>query len=653
MLEQHAPSSWKHWITLIFLSLLMLTFSRLGLMAWYHQAVSTEHGWLIMLLQGLRVDIATVCWLFGIPMALTVLLGSQRGLGRVWLMLMRVWLTIAPLVLVFMEVATPGFLMEYGVRPNHIFVEYLIYPKEVSNTLWLGHKVEVLAGFIAGVVVLIWGWRFAGKCVRDLHFPRWQGRLIIACLVLLVAAMGARSTFGHRALNPAMVAFSTNATVNALVTNSTYSLLFAMDQMLAESGESSRMYGTLPETKVVDIVRQASGRPANAFVSATLPTLSHNTATYQGKPKNIVILLQESFGAQYVGTLGGLPLSPNIDRLAKQGWLFENLYATGTRSVRGIEAVVTGFTPTPAQAVVKLNKSQSGFFTLAELLAQRGYTTQFIYGGESHFDNMRSFFLGNGFQEIVEQKDYANPAFTGSWGVSDEDLMQRADAEFKRLHATGKPFFSLVFSSSNHDPFQFPDGRIELYEQPKQTRNNAVKYADFAIGKFFDLAQQADYWKDTLFLIVADHDSRVTGDGLVPMARFHIPAVIIGDGVTAKRDPRVVSQIDMPPTLLSLAGIAADYPMLGRDLTQTPADWAGRALMQYDKNFAYMQGNQVTVLQAGKPAMGFTYDTQQQRLLPAATPTSAQADTALAHVLWGDMAYSKGLYALPKQMAEH
>lgn len=114
MLEQHAPSSWKHWITLIFLSLLMLTFSRLGLMAWYHQAVSTEHGWLIMLLQGLRVDIATVCWLFGIPMALTVLLGSQRGLGRVWLMLMRVWLTIAPLVLVFMEVATPGF--SHGVR---------------------------------------------------------------------------------------------------------------------------------------------------------------------------------------------------------------------------------------------------------------------------------------------------------------------------------------------------------------------------------------------------------------------------------------------------------------------------------------------------------------------------------------------------------
>ena len=147
---------------------------------------------------------------------------------------------------------------------------------------------------------------------------------------------------------------------------------------------------------------------------------------------------------------------------------------------------------------------------------------------------------------------------------------------------------------------------------------------------------------------MADHDSRVTGDGLVPVARFHIPAVIIGDGLPAKRDSRVVSQIDMPPTLLSLAGVTADYPMLGRDLTQTPVDWAGRALMQYDKNFAYMQGNQVTVLQAGKPAAGFIYDTQQQKLVPAAAPTAVQVQEALAHVLWGDMAYSKGLYALPK-----
>lgn len=634
-------------VTFAVVAMTVLLLSRLGLMAWYGGQVSAAGGWATTLLQGIRVDVATVCWLWGFPAAFTFLLGGERGLGKLWMGLMRVWLTLGLWLLVFMEMATPGFLAEYGLRPNQIFVEYLIYPKEVANTLWLGHKLELLAGLVAGAVALWGGWRLSGVCLRHLAFPRWYWRPVLAVLVLLLTVLGARSSLGHRALNPAMVAFSTDATVNALVVNSTYSLAFSASQMLAESGASAAMYGKMPQDKMVGLLRQASGRPETAFISDALPTLSRNQASYTGKPKNLVILLQESLGAQYIGTLGGLPLSPNIDRLAQQGWLFEQLYATGTRSVRGIEAVTTGFTPTPAQAVVKLNKSQTGFFTLAQLLGERGYATQFIYGGESHFDNMRSFFLGNGFQHIVEQKDYVSPAFTGSWGVSDEDLLLRADAEFKQMHAAGKPFFSLVFSSSNHDPFEYPDGRIEPYEQPKQTRNNAVKYADYAIGKFFELAQRSDYWQDTVFLIVADHDSRVFGDELVPIPRFHIPGVIVGQGIPVRRDKRVVSQIDLAPTLLSLMGISADYPMLGRDLTQTPDDWAGRAMMQYDKNFAYMQGNQVTLLQAEKPASGFVYDAQQQRLLPGSPPTPEQVDMALAHVLWGSVAYDQRLYALP------
>lgn len=311
--------------------------------------------------------------------------------------------------------------------------------------------------------------------------------------------------------------------------------------------------------------------------------------------------------------------------------------------MRGIEAVLTGFTPTPAQAVVKLGKSQTNFFTIADLLKQRGYDTSFIYGGESHFDNMRSFFLGNGFTTIVEQKDFDNPVFKGSWGASDEDLMAKADETFRALHKEGKPFFSLVFSSSNHDPFEFPDNRIALYEQPKQTRNNAAKYADYAIGEFFKKAKQSDYWKDTLFLVIADHDSRISGAGLVPIPRFHIPGVILGDGIAPKKDKRIVSQIDMAPTLLSLMGISADYPMLGKDLTRMPADWPGRAIMQYDKNFALMRGKDVVILQPERAAEGFVYDAASEKLTPAVQP-EAMKETALGLVLWGSMAYQQGLY---------
>ncbi|PJG59037.1 LTA synthase family protein [Aeromonas cavernicola] len=631
------------------IALLSLSLSRIALGLWQLERVEAVAGWSQMLLQGVRVDVATLCWVWGVPAMLTLLLASPTAIGRAWLQLMRVWLTLGLWLMLFLEISTPSFITEYGVRPNRLYVEYLIYPKEVFAMLWAGRKGELLLAACFSGALLSGSWWLSGRLMAGLSFPRWVLRPLFALLILAIGFLGARSSLGHRALNSAMVAFASDPLVNALTVNSAYSVFFAIKQMGAEEN-ASQFYGKLSEQQVLAIVRQESGRPASAFNSPTLPSQTFNLASAQGKPKNLVILLQESLGSQFVGYLGGLPLTPNIDALAQQGWAFERLYATGTRSVRGIEAVLTGFTPTPAQAVVKLGKSQTNFFTLADLLKQRGYSTSFIYGGESHFDNMRSFFLGNGFTTIVEQKDYKNPVFKGSWGASDEDLMAKANETFQALHKEGKPFFSLVFSSSNHDPFEFPDNRIELYEQPKQTRNNAAKYADYAIGEFFKQAKQADYWQDTLFLVIADHDSRVSGANLVPIPRFHIPGVIVGQGIAPQQDKRLVSQIDMGPTLLSLMGISASYPMLGKDLTQMPADWPGRAMMQYDKNFALMQGNDVVILQPERPAEGYVYDFANEQLSPAPQPDTLKQH-ALGLALWGSLAYEKGLYQTAKETA--
>ncbi|WP_421213306.1 LTA synthase family protein [Aeromonas sp. 600479] len=645
VLKQRLGPFWPFAVFCVF-ALFSLSFSRLTLGLWQLERVDAVAGWQEMLLQGIRVDFATLCWVWGVPAMLTLLLAGPHTIGRGWMQLMRVWLTVGLWLMLFLEISTPSFITEYGVRPNRLYVEYLIYPKEVFAMLWAGRKAELLLAVLFSGAVLAGGWWLSGRLVRGLSFPRWYLRPAFALLILAIGFLGARSSLGHRALNPAMVAFAEDPLVNALTVNSAYSLFFAIKQMGAEE-DASRFYGKMTEQKVLEVMRRESGRPASDFNSDLLPSQTFNEASFKGKPKNLVILLQESLGAQFVGSLGGLPLTPNIDALSQQGWAFEQLYATGTRSVRGIEAVLTGFTPTPAQAVVKLGKSQTNFFTIADLLKQRGYDTSFIYGGESHFDNMRSFFLGNGFTTIIEQKDFDNPVFKGSWGASDEDLMAKADDTFNALHKEGKPFFSLVFSSSNHDPFEFPDNRIELFEQPKQTRNNAAKYADYAIGEFFKRAKQSDYWKDTLFLVIADHDSRVGGASLVPIPRFHIPGVIVGDGIAPKKDPRIVSQIDMAPTLLSLMGISADYPMLGKDLTRMPADWPGRAIMQYDKNFALMRGKDVVILQPERAAEGYIYDDASEKLTPAAQPDILKED-ALGLALWGSMAYQKSLYQTAK-----
>lgn len=627
------------------LNLLIFTLSRLGLSLWQAERISAVDGWLPLFLQGFRIDIVSICYLFGVPALLSVLLLHSNALGRLWQRILRLWLTVGSVFILFMEVATPAFIETYDFRPNRLFIEYLLYPKEVFSMLASGHLLAVICSLVATLVAAMVYWKLSGWAVRHLRLPSWKWRPALALLIIAVAFIGARSTLNHRGINPAMVAFSGDPLVNSLVLNSGYSVLYAVQQ-LKDEDKSSEQYGKMPVDEMLAIVKASRGRPASGYISAEIPTLSRNVATYQGKPKNIVVVLEESLGAQFVGTLGGKPLTPEFDKLAEQGWLFENLYATGTRSVRGIEAVTAGFTPTPARATVKLTKSQHGFFTIADLLGRQGYHTSFIYGGEKHFDNMASYFYGNGFQQIIDEKAYKNPKFVATWGMSDEDLFDKAHETFSELVKGDQPFFSLVFTSSNHDPFEFPDGKITLFDKEKATRNNAAKYADYALGYFFNLAKRSNYWQNTLFLVIADHDSRVGGAELVPIKNFHIPALILGEGIEPKRDGRLVSQIDMPTTLLSLAGVSGDYPMIGFDLTQNVDP--NRAFMQYDQTQAMMKGRDVVILQPNTAAKGYEYQPQTNQLIAKEQPEAMKKE-ALAHALLGSYLYKEQLYKLPKE----
>ena len=631
-------------IAMLILGLMILTAARLGLVLWKFDRVSDTGKIAEILLQGIRVDVIQLCLITLIPLLLAPILATQR-LFKIWQKFTYLWVTIAIVLLMFLEAATPGFIGEYDVRPNRIFVEYLKYPNEVFSMLWRGFKLDILAG-VGSIVVAIWLMhRFMRPWLK--MQPSWSNKKIwlIWPLIFVLTAGGIRSSLGHRPANPALFAITADSMVNSLVLNSGYSVTYATYNLLNET-KSSDIYGKMPREEIFKLT---------GAKEADIPTLTTlNPSQKREKPLNLVIILQESLGATFVESLGGVPVTPNIERLKDQGIWFEQLYATGTRSVRGIEAVTAGFAPTPADSTVKLSKSQKNFFTLAALLEKRGYLTEFIYGGESHFDNMRSFFTGNGFNHIVEQKDYKDPVFVSSWGVSDEDLLNKTHEQLLAHHKAGKPFFTLAFSSSNHAPFEFPDGRIKLYEQPKATDNNAVKYADYAIGEFFKKAQQSEYWKDTVFLIVADHDIRVRGNSLVPIERFHIPGLILGADIKPLRYTGLASQIDLPVTLLSLMGINAQHPMTGRDLSSIPPNTAGRAMMQYNANFGWMEesesGNQVVVLRSGKAPAHGNYDTKTKHLSEISPPANAKIleQRALANVLLPDLLYNEQRFRLPK-----
>lgn len=628
---------------MLLLGLLVLSLSRAGLVLWKFDRVASTGKIVDIFLQGIRADIIQLLLMALIPLLLAPVLAT-KSLFKVWQKFTYGWVLIGIVLLVFLEVSTPGFISEYDVRPNRIFVEYLKYPNEVFSMLWRGFKVHIFAGLGFSLLTILAMRHFMQPWSK--MQPSWSNKKIwvVWPLIFLISALGIRSSLGHRPANPALFAITADSMVNSLVLNSGYSVVYASYNLMQET-KSSEIYGKMPRDEILKLTGASD---------TDIPTLrTLHPSQKRDKPLNLVIILQESLGATFVESLGGTPVTPNLERLKNQGIWFEQLYATGTRSVRGIEAVTTGFQPTPADSTVKLSKSQKNFFTLAALLEKRGYNTEFIYGGEAHFDNMRGFFTGNGFQHIVEQKDYQNPVFTSSWGVSDEDLLNKTHEQLLAHHKAGKPFYTLAFSSSNHAPFEFPDGRIELYEQPKATDNNAVKYADYAIGEFFKKAQQSEYWKDTVFLIVADHDIRVRGESLVPIEHFHIPALILGADIKPLRFTGMASQIDLPVTLLSLMGIQAQHPMTGRDLSSVAPDSAGRAMMQYNDNFGWMEenahGKQVVVLRSGKPAAYGVYDANSKHLSEVAPPVNAKelAQRTLANVLLPDLLYNEQRYRLP------
>jgi phosphoglycerol transferase MdoB-like AlkP superfamily enzyme len=252
--------------------------------------------------------------------------------------------------------------------------------------------------------------------------------------------------------------------------------------------------------------------------------------------------------------------------------------------------------------------------------------------------------MGNGFDEVIEQKDYANPTFVSTWGVSDEDLVIKANEKFKAHSAKNEKFVSVIFSSSNHSPFELPDGKIEFIAgEPRQGVKNAVKYADFTIGKFFELARKEPYYKDTVFVVATDHNVRVYGDDLVPVNMFHVPALIITDGLKPQKINLLTSQPDILATALDLIGVNLTYPILGHSVF---SDAKKEVLfMLFNESFALRVKDKVAIIQPNKEPLTFIY--KNEHLVATAHDEELEKD-ALAFVIVMDDMYNKKLFQVAK-----
>jgi len=576
---------------------------RAALFALYFDRFANDDvNYYLSFLYGLKMDTMVTSMVLVIPLILLAL--TPRFFAKFVDGFLRFYFVVFLGFFIYMENATFPFFSEYDVRPNFKFVEYLEYPKEVFNMLLADFKVPLTISFL---MIALFVWQFLKRTKND-FMPVLSSPLRYRLLWFLPLAtllfLGIRSSLGHRPANISDAMYSTNRILNEVTKNSPYSVGYAIYANKKFSAKVEKLYGKMSSQEALKRMNNRLGIKGNDLSSDSPFRRLERTHFPSPKKKNLVIFLQESLGYQFVSQ----EITPNLMRLKKEGLWLNETYSNGTRSVRGIAGTSAGFLAVPGKGVVKRNKSQNNFFTFASLLKPKGYHTMFLYGGEAHFDNMRSWFLGNMVDEVVEQKDFKNPAYVATWGASDEDLAKKANERFSKLYQEGKPFAALMFSSSNHSPFDIPKGRIEEVKKGVNCVENAVKYADYAIGEFFKEAKTLPYYKDTVFVVIADHNIRVYGDDVVPVNMFHIPALILGEGVEPKIYNKLASQPDVLATALDYLGKDFSYPILGHSIFSNEKQNIN--LMQFNENYALRVDNRVAVILPNQPALTFKYENE-------------------------------------------
>jgi len=519
------------------------------------------------------------------------------------------YLGIVYFALFFAEIAGIYFFRFYDFRPNYLVFEHGA-DREVLRTVAKAYPlVRIVLLSFTGAWLAVTAAQLlvptapAGSVRNDLIWLWDRG---VTFLGLLLVGFTSRGTFDHRPLNPSLASFTTNRIANEIACCGIFNLLYEWSQRATNQFAALKSITEVPSAAdAFAAARRMLSWDGPLTDDGPNPLARRIASCSPPAPLNVVLVVMESFTGRLTGCLGGLPaLSPELDKLAQEGLLLERCYATGERTIQGLEAAVCSFPPLPGEGVVKRPQARQNFATLASVLRQRGYATTFLYGGQGIFDHMLGFFLGNGFDRFIEEKDFLAPQYKSPWGVSDEDLFTRADDEFRRYHETGQPFFATLLTVSLHSPWQFPAGKIEpLAADTKPPPGfelnelNNFLYADYCIGKFIRMARQARYFDNTLFVFVGDHGVHLRGNELIPIDEYIVPALFLAPKhVDAGRISTVASQMDLPPTIMGIVGGEYRSAFFGRDICKPQTEDPFAIVIYKKKRYGIVTDRELIVL---------------------------------------------------------
>lgn len=542
---------------------------------------------------GLFFDLLALSYIALIPLAYYTFISSKFFNSAKHQIANRIFYFLFLFVIIFSCFSEVVFWDEFQTRFNFIAVDYLIYTTEVIANIIESYPIALLISVVLAIAAVIFFCTYKKIVTQKReNFSIRIKKFIVFCTALAVAFFAIDSSKLSR--------ISPNNYVNEIASNGIYQLFSAYRNNQIDYDE---LYAGEDLKTATNNLRKLilAQEPQSKFLNDE--DISRQIAQpKKGEEKkyNVIFVSIESLSAEFLAHFGSAEnITPNLDKFADEGLLFTKLKSTGTRTVRGLEALTLGVPPTPGNSIVRRPKNEN-LFNIASPLKDRGYEAKFLYGGDGYFDNMNYFYENNGF-EIVDRPKFSNEeiTFTNAWGVADEDLFRKTIKEADKSYAAGKPFLNFVMTTTNHRPFTYPNGKIDI--DSKTGRNGAVKYSDYAIGKLIEEARQKPWFDNTIFVFVADHCAGSAGNTEVPLWRYQIPAIfyapkIIKPQVFAKN----VSQIDLPPTLLGVMNLSYKSKFFGTDVLNNSQTIDQHSFVSTYSDVGYFQDDKLYLLKPKK-----------------------------------------------------
>lgn len=618
---------------------LMLTLLRGALLAWnWELAAEVTRGDLLeAFFNGLRFDLRVVV-IVGAPLMLTVLSARLMAMRT----LQCLWLTLATVLLCLLGTVELSFYREFHQRLNTLVFQYLQEdPATVLSMLWYGFPVVRL---LLGMALVSWlmyrGFRWLDRRTRlpataanrrHSRLGALAARISVLLLLLVSSTVLARGTLRQGPPLRWGDAFTTDSTfANQLGLTPALTLYSAAKAQFSDHRNNAWL-GLMDDDQATGITRSLLLTEHDRLIDAELAPVRRvsEPAVDSVLPvRNVVVVLMESFAGYYTGALGSpLGITPEFDRLSKEGLLFTRYFSNGTHTHQGMFATMACFPNLPGfEYLMQEPEGGHAFSGLPQLLSQRGFDDLYVYNGDFAWDNQKGFFGKQGMRHFIGRNDYVNPVFSDpTWGVSDQDMFDRAVTELNALDHT-RPFYALLQTLSNHTPYALPDP-LPVDAVSGQGVNDehltAMRYSDWALGRFFDQVRNEPWYKDTLFVVIGDHGfgtPRQLTD--LDLLRFNVPMLLIAPGITERfgqRNDIVGTQVDVVPTIMGRLGGAVQQQCWGRDLLALPAGDKGFGVIKPSgggQTVGLLRGDELVVQPRGEQPRAYRY-----QLGPQATVT--------------------------------